>query len=179
MSEKIVIKETSKEDLDNILLLWSNGEVMSFVGFPNGLEISIEKLLEWLPWAISKPTRCHYSIYYDEIGYCGETFYNVDHKHGLATLDIKLLPNARGKGIAEYSLRFAIDQAFHQGNAEKVYVDPHRDNKKAWKLYEKLGFSERSRPEFLDKWDTYLELSKDEWLQRKINIKTTFGTNSS
>lgn len=165
LNKNLTIKETSKEDLENILLLWNDGEVMSFVGFQNGLGISMEKLLEWLPWAISKPKRCHYSIYHNEIGFCGETFYNVDQKHGLAALDIKLRPKARGKGIAEYSLKFAIDQAFYQGNAISVYVDPQLDNEKAFKLYEKLGFSDRSRPDFLEEWDTYLELTRDEWYQ--------------
>jgi hypothetical protein len=59
LSEKIKIIETSEDDLENILSLWNNGDVMSFVGFPNGLEITMEKLVEWLPWATSKPTRCH------------------------------------------------------------------------------------------------------------------------
>ncbi len=163
LSEKIKIIETSEDDLENILSLWNNGDVMSFVGFPNGLEITMEKLVEWLPWATSKPTRCHYSIYHEELGYCGETFYNVDQKHELAALDIKLFPKARGMGIAEYSLRFAINQAFHIGNAKRVYVDPHIENKKAWKLYRKLGFSIRPRPDFLEEWDTYLELTRNEW----------------
>jgi len=87
LSEKIKIIETSKDDLENILSLWNDGEVMSFVGYPNGLGINMEKLIEWLQWAISKPTRCHYSIYHKELGYCGETFYNVDQNHGLAALD--------------------------------------------------------------------------------------------
>lgn len=166
MSEKLLIRESSNEDLENILTLWNDGKVMSFVGFPEGLGVRMDKMVEWLSWAISKPTRCHYSIYHEEIGYCGETFYNVNQEHGIAALDIKLIPQARGKGIAEYSLRFAINQAFDQGNAKKVYVDPHSENKKAWKLYEKLGFSECPRPAFLEEWDTYLELSRDNWLQQ-------------
>src|SRR5690606_30651793 len=32
--------------------------------------------------------------------YCGETFYDVDINTGVASLDIKLSPAARGKGIA-------------------------------------------------------------------------------
>lgn len=161
--DNIKIIETSKNDLENILSLWNDGEVMFFVGFPNGLEISIEKLVEWLPWAISKPNRCHYSIYHGDLGYCGETFYNVDPEHGLAALDIKLFPKARGKGIAEIGLRFAIAQAFLQGNAKSVYVDPHPDNKIAWKLYGKIGFVERPRPVFLAAWNTYLEITRDDW----------------
>lgn len=166
LSEKIKITETTKDDLENILSLWNDGEVMFFVGFPNGLGISMEKLVEWLPWAISKPNRCHYSIYHDDLGYCGETYYNLNLEHGLAALDIKLMPKARGKGIAEIGLRFAIEQAFLQRNAKSVYVDPRPDNKKAWKLYEKIGFVERPRPVFLDEWDTYLKLTRDDWYQQ-------------
>lgn len=94
MENMIKIKETSKEDLINIMSLWNNGEVMSYVGYPNGFGITLQKLRDWLPWAISKPNRCHYSIYHDEIGYCGETFYHVDEIHRMASLDIKLVPEA-------------------------------------------------------------------------------------
>lgn len=163
MEPRIIIKETSKEDLLNIMSLWNNGEVMSFVGYPLGIGMTLPKLIEWLPWAISKPNRCHYSIYHDEIRYCGETFYNVDDIYQMAALDIKLIPEAQGKGIAEYALRFAIEQAFLQGNAKRVYVDPHPDNIKAWKLYRKLGLLSKPRPKYLDPWDTYLELTKEDW----------------
>ncbi|MBE0685257.1 MAG: GNAT family N-acetyltransferase [Anaerolineaceae bacterium] len=172
MVSKIIIKETSKEDLLNIMSLWNNGEVMSFVGYPHGLGITLPKLLDWLPWAISKPNRCHYSIYHGESGFCGETFYNVESVHGTAALDIKLIPEAQGKGIAEYALRFAIEQAFLQGKAKRVYVDPHSENLKAWNLYKKLGFVSKTRPEYLEQWDTYLEISKADW----ENIRPKDGT---
>jgi RimJ/RimL family protein N-acetyltransferase len=167
-SSNIIIKETSNEDLVNIISLWNNGEVMSFVGFPNGLGITTKEMSEWLNWAIAKPGRCHYSIYHNEIGYCGETFYNVDDIYKTAALDIKLIPEAQGKGIAEYALRFAIDQAFQQGKANRVYVDPHSDNLKAWNLYRKLGFIKETRPEYLEKWDTYLEISREDWENKKL-----------
>lgn len=51
-------------------------------------------------WAIKLPYRCHYSIYLEDGTYCGETFYDVDINTGVASLDIKLSPAARGKGIA-------------------------------------------------------------------------------
>lgn len=146
--KNIIIKETTVEDLDNIILLWNNGEVMQFVGFPEGLNMKKDKMEPWIEWAIAMPKRCHYSIYEDEIGYCGETFYNVDD-NGAAALDIKLLSKSRGKGIGHKALLFAIDRAFNEGKAKLVYVDPHPNNKKAWKLYEKLGFVSKPRPDFL------------------------------
>jgi len=152
---------------------------MSFVGYPQGLGMTLPKLIDWLPWVISKPNRCHYSIYQDEIGYCGETFYHVDEIYQTAALDIKLLPEAQGKGIAEFALRFAIEQAFFQGKAKRVYVDPHPDNIKAWNLYRKLGFTSKARPEHLEQWDTYLEITRDDWENQRPNDGTYITPYSS
>ena len=160
---KITIKETTERDLENIMNLWNNGEVMFFVGFPDGLGITLDQLKEWFKVAIKNPERCHYSIYAEGIGYCGETFYNVDVKHDLASMDIKLLPHAQGKGIASKALSFAIDKAFTEGKVNRVYVEPQSANRKAWTLYEKLGFVSKERPNYLEEDDTYLELTKYEW----------------
>ena len=166
MNSNCEIRETSKSDFENIVKLWNNGEVMSFVGFPEGLGSTLDEMDEWLTWALNKPNRCHYSIYNDEIGYCGETFYNVNAETGTSCLDIKLLPMAQGKGIAQTALKFAINKAFGVGNAERVYVEPHPNNRKAWTLYEKLGFVSKPRPKYLEDGDTYLEITKDEWERR-------------
>ncbi len=167
----LVIKDTNIDDLENVMNLWNNGEVMYYVGFPNGIDTTLEKLRKWIKWAINKPQRCHYSIYDDKLGYCGETFYDVDKKHNLAALDIKLLPIAQGKGIAYQSLSFVIKEAFNVGMAQKVYVDPHLDNKRAWKLYYKLGFISKARPTFLEDGDTYLELNISEFNEIVEKIK--------
>jgi RimJ/RimL family protein N-acetyltransferase len=145
---------------------------MSFVGFPQGLGMTLPKLIDWLTWAISKPFRCHYSIYQHEFGYCGETFYHVDNRHNTAALDIKLLPEAQGKGIAEYALRYVIEQAFSQGKANRVYVDPHPDNVNAWNLYRKLGFISKPRPPYLEPWDSYMEITRDDWEAYRSNPGT-------
>ncbi len=160
---EITIKETTERDLENVMNLWNNGEVMFFVGFPDGLGITLDQLKGWLKGAIKKPERCHYSIYAEGIGYCGETFYDVDVKHDLASMDIKLLPHAQGKGIAAKALSFAIDKAFTEGKVNQVYVEPQSANRKAWALYEKLGFVSKERPTYLEEDDTYLELTKYEW----------------
>ncbi|MDR7857028.1 GNAT family N-acetyltransferase [Tissierella sp.] len=160
---KITIKETTVEDLDNIMNLWNNGEVMFYVGFPKGLGITMDKLEKWLSGVNQNQYRKHYSIYADGIGYCGETYYEIDCINNLSALDIKLLPHAQGKGIAEFSLRFAITQVFENKLATRAYVDPNPDNKSAWKLYHKLGFVSKSRPEFLEPYSVYLEITEDEY----------------
>lgn len=157
----IIIKETLLEDLKNVMDLWNNEEVMFYVGFPNGLGITLEQLERWLANNQKNPFYKHFSIYTDELGYCGETCYDVDREHDLASLDIKLLPKAQGKGIASYALRYAINQVFELNLATKAYVEPTPTNQKAWSLYERIGFVSKPRPAFLELDETYLEITKD------------------
>lgn len=144
----INIKETKEDDLDNTLMLWNNGDVMKFVGFPNGLGITNEKIQKWLKYIDSKrPKTNHFSLYDELLGYCGETFYSIDEL-GYASLDIKLLPKAWGKGIASIALSYSIEQAFKHG-ALNVWVDPNPNNIKAIALYERLGFVRSQMPNHL------------------------------
>lgn len=103
---KVIIKVTTHSDLEHIERLWNNGHVKKFVGFPNGLGITIDKLQEWIKRAIKPPYRCHYSIYLENGTYCGETFYDVDIDTRIDVFDIKLMPSAGGKGIALKALSY-------------------------------------------------------------------------
>lgn len=145
----ITIKETTAKELDNVKALWADGDVMKFVGFPDGLLQTDDEMKAWLDWIESeRPKVNHYSIF-DGSVYCGETFYSIDSKHGNnASMDIKLFGFARGKGIAAKALSYAIEQAFENG-AEKVWVDPNPNNEKALTLYKRLGFVQKPRPEYL------------------------------
>lgn len=166
----IHIKLTEKEDLKNVQTLWATPEVMEFVGFPDGLYESMEYLeQEWLPWVQKFPQRQHYSVYADNIGYCGEAFYEVDEL-GYACMDIKLLPAARGKGIAQYALSHALNQAFLIGGAICAWVDPDPQNEKALKLYTRLDFWETQRAEHLEDPGcpyVYMEVNREQWQARQ------------
>ena len=145
----ITIRETTAADLSSIQALWADGDVMQFVGFPQGLHESDERMANWFARLSSaRPTKNHYCIFEDGV-YCGETFYSIDVSHGhSAAMDIKLFSFARGRGIATKALDFAIQEAFKNG-AKKVWVDPNPDNKKAIALYERLGFERKPFPDYL------------------------------
>jgi RimJ/RimL family protein N-acetyltransferase len=160
---KLVIKKTTADDLENILGLWNSGEVMKYVGFPEGLNYDMDQMKKWLDYINENSNSRHYSIYEAELGYCGETFYEVDSMHDVAALDIKLLPQAQGRNIAYSALKNTIRTVFGQNLASKVYVDPHPDNQKAWKLYARLGFKDVPRPLYLEPFPTYLELNKSDF----------------
>jgi len=166
MENGLTIKKTTEEDLENIRDLWNNGTVMYYVGFPEGLGVELETLKEkWLPAMNKNTSKSHYSIYHEDLGFCGESYYEVDEK-GLAALDIKLMPKTQGRGIAYAGLKHAISEAFLTGKADFVYVDPHKENAKALKLYERVGFvkKEHPDPEERDR-HYYMELSKSNFMK--------------
>ena len=160
----ITIKETTETDLANVRRLWADGDVMKFVGFPEGLHETEESMRKWFARIVSNRPRVNHFSVFDNEDYCGEAFYQIDPQHGnSAALDIKLFPFARGKGIATAALSHAIEQAFQNG-AEGVWVDPNPQNLKAIALYERLGFERKPMPEYLigDEGITsiYMELRK-------------------
>ena len=163
------ISKTCRDDLRNVQRLWATPEVMKFVGFPEGLHETMEYLEEqWLPWVQNPPLRQHYSVYHG-MDYCGEAFYNVDEM-GYACMDIKLIPEARGKGIASFALSHALDQAFLTGGAKAAWVDPNPENKSALKLYERLGFVTKSRPAHMEDPGCpyiYMEVNPDGWYEKQ------------
>lgn len=67
----IEVKETTLKDIDNVQRLWADGDVMRFVGFPDGLHQTSEEIQGWFRWIeSSRPVLNHYSIFEDG-NYCG------------------------------------------------------------------------------------------------------------
>ena len=161
----IEVRETTAEDIKDVQRLWADGDVMRFVGFPDGLVETDEEMHNWFGWIESnRPDLNHYSIFEDG-KYCGESFYEIDREHQSAALDIKLSGFARGRGIAAAGLSYAIKEAFRNG-AEIVWVDPNPENTKAIALYKRQGFQQKDFPEYLFEekegaGSIYMELRKD------------------
>ncbi|WP_034465989.1 GNAT family N-acetyltransferase [Butyrivibrio proteoclasticus] len=141
----IVVKESTYADIKDIQSLWADEEVMKYI-WPGGLHETEEAVQTWLDRFLnSKPKQNHYSIFEDG-KYCGETQYRIDEATRSASLDIKLLKFARGRGIATKALENSIREAFENG-AETLWVDPHPDNTKAIALYQRVGFVKKEMPE--------------------------------
>ncbi len=161
--ERVIIKLTEENDLKYIKDLWNEGEVMKWVGFPNGLDVTIEKVKEWFEKIRNYELAKHFVVYTNENTFCGELFYRKDVEHQRAGLDIKFLPNSRGKGLAAESLKLLIEYIFNnENNINAVWTEPSIDNFSARKLYSKCGLTEKVRPMDMKSADSYWELSRNE-----------------
>ena len=159
----IEIREATPEDVENVQRLWADGDVMKYVGFPEGLSETEESIREMiLRTAAATPLRNYYAIFEDGV-YCGETSYDIDRDTESASLDIKLFRFARGRGIATKALSFAMAEAFRNG-AKTVWVDPDPENAKAIALYKRLGFEKKPMPAHViamgEDWGKYVYMER-------------------
>lgn len=72
--QSITIRQTGMNDLAQTVALWNDGDVLKFVGFPDGLDYDMQNMERWLSRIeTARPKRNRCSIYDRTLGYCGET----------------------------------------------------------------------------------------------------------
>jgi RimJ/RimL family protein N-acetyltransferase len=161
---EVKISPTQSNDLADLIQLWNDGRVMRWVGFPDGLGYDDKGVVEWFSAVKSKPDCHHFVIRDVEQGFCGELYYEIDRSHRMANLDIKLVPEAQGKGIATQAFSHLIDVVFQsEPDVKSVWVEPWPDNKAAKSLYRRCRMSQRPRPSHLGEGPSYWELLRSEW----------------
>jgi RimJ/RimL family protein N-acetyltransferase len=164
IGERVDIKLTEKKDLNNILNLWNNGDVMKWVGFPEGLNLAFEKIQEWFSSVRKSELTNHYVVSNKNNLFCGELFYMKNLEHKRAGLDIKFLPETQSKGLATEALKLFIDFIFKTEELiDAVWTEPSKENIAARGLYDRCGLSEKERPDDMESADSYWELTREEW----------------
>jgi RimJ/RimL family protein N-acetyltransferase len=159
----IAVRETTESDLPDLARLWGDGEVMRFVGFPNGLDYDETALRDWLDAIRGDPTRRHFVLHAEGVGFCGELFYRLDTS-GRAELDVKLVPEAQGRGLATAGLRWLIHRVFSsEPDARLVWTEPVAENERAQALYARCGLDPAARPGDLPDGQSYRALARERW----------------
>lgn len=73
-------------------------------------------------------------------------------------------PDFWEKGIGSKSLKLLVDFIFNNLKAEKIIIDPHVNNPRAIRVYEKVGFK---KVKILKKHEAYKDTKVDAWLMEK------------
>jgi RimJ/RimL family protein N-acetyltransferase len=142
------IKETTVDDLADLGQLWNDGRVMRWVGFADGLGLDAEGLREWFERLRSSCVSHHFVIRDPDLGFCGELFYRADSVHRRAELDVKLVPEVQGRGIATAGLSWLIECVFtREPEVDAVWTEPTPENAASRALYARGGLAETRRPD--------------------------------
>lgn len=119
---------------------WRNDkEVFKYTGNTYDHEITYEMELEWIKCVISKQNDYRCAILVDGV-YVGN-IYLTDIYDGRAEYHIFIGDrNYWGRSVASEASRLILRYAFDELNLDYVFLEVRKDNTKAIRLYERLGF---------------------------------------
>lgn len=141
------IREANVEDAKMLARWWNDGKVMAHAGFPNGLGITIEKVVENIT---DKSRKSYLHIIEIDNMPIGEMNYR-DLGENVASIGIKICDfSMHNKGYGKILLSMFIQGLFNDLGYEKIVVDTNENNGRARHVYEKLGFK-------------LVRLNKDAW----------------
>jgi RimJ/RimL family protein N-acetyltransferase len=116
---------------------WRDGEIMEHAGFPYGLKIDEDKLKERL----QKQEASNHQVFIIEYG--GEAIgeMGVKKQDIEAEIGIKICHrNHQNKGLGTNILNQLLENLFEQEGIKLVSLDTMLENKRAQKVYERIGF---------------------------------------
>ena len=167
ITERLILRKLTLDDVDNIFLLDSNPDVMKYVGAPTTTSKEESKILvENILNQYEKNGTGRLAVIEKEtnqfIGWSGIKLL-TDEVNGFKNvyeLGYRFLPEFWGKGYATESARASLDLGFNQLNAEKIYAYADVENQSSNYILTKLGFENKGA--FLDNGDNcyWYELEK-------------------
>jgi len=137
---RLVVRLASEADAELFLSLWTSPQVMSNVGFPNGLPITREEIVAQLRARGPSEFEHRLVIELQDSGEAiGECFMRRPNEQGMAETDIKLLPAFWGKKYGVEVKRALVDHLFTHTDCTAVEASPNVDNVASIKMQEAVG----------------------------------------
>jgi RimJ/RimL family protein N-acetyltransferase len=130
-----------EQDIDVLFALWNDPEIMKFVGFPEGLGQSREKIKVQIAGEVGKIFDSVLMIEKRDdgavVGHCRLGNPSTD---GVSAPDLKLLPQYHGKGFGVEILKAIVSYTFANTGTQIVQGTPNQHNLASVKMQEKCGF---------------------------------------
>ena len=167
ITERLILRKLTLDDVDNIFLLDSNPDVMKYVGVsPVKLKEESAKMIENIINQYKNNGTGRLAVSEKEsnqfIGWCGIKLLTdkVNGFKNVYELGYRFLPEFWGKGYATESALASLDLGFNQLSADKIYAYADVQHQSSNHILTKLGFENKGV--FLDNGDNcyWYELEK-------------------
>ena len=131
--QKILLKPFTKEDVTEDYLSWLNdAETNKYLETKKATK---ESALKWLKARLADPT-CHFYAIYHYLQHVGTL--KLEYCQDRLYLGILLGKDYRGRGYAYDAIKTVLEKVWQK----ELYVGTYAANKRAFRLYQKLGFEE-------------------------------------
>lgn len=141
-THRLIIRKAvaTDEDVDLFFNLWTDPQVMIFVGFPYGLRITRDEIKA----TIEKEDETEYDnkLVVELKGSdqrIGECKLGRPDTAGISETDIKLLPQYWGRGYGTEIKRGLVDYLFRNTSCKAVQATPNKRNIASQKMQEAVG----------------------------------------
>ncbi len=139
-TKRLVVRIATSEDASLFFNLWTNPDVMSFVGFPQGLPISIEEIADKLLDQKSTPFGQLLVVVLKNSGESiGECKLHPPNEKGLAETDVKLLSPFWGNKFGVEIKQGLLAYLFKHTDCSIVQATPNVKNVASIKMQEAVG----------------------------------------
>lgn len=136
--KEITIREAVHADAVQLCAWWNDGVVMAHAGFPNGLGITEEAIIEKLQ-AQDIQNTCRHIIEYEGRP-IGEMNY-IRMNETACEMGIKICEtDMQNRGLGKVILSLFIKGLFEELGYDKICLDTNLNNQRAQHVYERLGF---------------------------------------
>lgn len=134
----LTIRNAASGDASVLCKWWCDGRVMAHAGFPNGIDITVEEVIQQLSGDTDDIHR-RLIIEADSIP-IGEMNYR-NKGNNVAEIGIKICDfSMQEKGYGTKLLSMLINALFRDLGYKKIILDTNLNNLRAQHVYEKLGF---------------------------------------
>lgn len=135
--KNIMIRNAKADDAAQLAKWWNDGSIMAHAGFPNGLNMSAEKVKIQISCDSDSTVR---RLIIEENGQTiGEMVFRIKQGN-TAEIGVKICDFSRQNiGIGKIALSMLIKALFKTGIA-RIVLDTDLENKRAQHVYEEIGF---------------------------------------
>ncbi len=179
-TERLVIRLATTDDAEMYLRLWTDPRVMTNVGFPKGLPITIGEIHDSLAKAgNSEFDRLLVVELRSDHWVIGECKMGRSNSEGIATTDVRLLPEFWGRGYGVETKRGLLNHMFTSTDCLAVEATPSVNNAASIRMQEAVGaicagesvylFPEEMRSYTVSVHHYIYRVSKEDW-KRARNI---------
>jgi ribosomal-protein-alanine N-acetyltransferase len=139
-TQRLYIRPAIPEDIELYIKLWTSPEVMHQVGFPKGLRVNRDELVDRL----SSPMVLEFErllvvVRKSDEKTVGECMMHLPDEAGVAEPDVKLLPEFWGKGYGSEAWKGLVAYLFDHTDCKVVQSTPNVNNLPSIKMMEKAG----------------------------------------
>lgn len=133
--KNIVIRSATTKDAKTLANWWNDGKVMAHAGFPNGLFITTERIIEQIN---SNDGKHRLIIEIDNLPIGEMSYHELINKN--VEIGIKICDfTKQNQGYGKVIISMLIDYLFNE-DYQKIVLDTNLKNKRAQHVYERIGF---------------------------------------